>query len=350
MNANQKIDAFLDAIVSLHKDMDFSSFWPMNPPQLQASYSDLLALQFYQKYRENQDYFGKAMANLGPNLIRSLLYQVGVLGLKVANYRKTAKISQIELVKYVVFLLDIVASKMNSDEFGRDGFYQVLNENQVRGVCNLLKWKTVENLEESRKIANLGISLEALVWSLQFDTFRTAGTLIHGPYFQKEGTLVIKDFIKLKSLVWGNNMFTNKLSLYLLYRPGFSLKFNYGGQQVSYSDSPVDALIKYAIKIDGADDELDPKMEKVVEKIRARQVKLVESFSPIEIIKKGAEIYFFMYKEFFDYYQVNWRPLKEIYQRIETKGQHYLDMYRDEGKIEPDFYRKQFDPRNNYVG
>lgn len=347
---NKRVDLFLDTIVKLHKDLDFSTFWPANPPQLQASYSDLLALKFYQRYTEDIKIFNNAVEQIKPNSLRSLLYQVGILGLKVANSRKSVKIPQEKILGYTIFLLDKVASKTKNDEFCRDGFYRILDEGESETLTSSLRWNKIQNEEESRKIATFGVTLESLVWSLQFDTFRTAGTLIHGPYFTKRGTLIIKDFIKLQSLVWKNKMIADKISIYLLYKPGFVLKFNYANQQTSYSESPINSLLKYSIKFDDKDIVFNDEFESETEKVREKQVKFVDSLSPLEIIEKGAEIYHFMYKEFFDYYQTSWEPTKDILERIKKNGLKYFRIFKNEGKVRPEFYRKQFDPRNTFIG
>lgn len=347
---NKRIDLFLDTIVKLHKDLDFSTFWPSNPPQLQASYSDLLALKFYQRYDEDIKKFDNALDRIKPNSLRSLLYQVGILGLKVANTRGSSKIPQKKIAEYTLFLLDKVASKTKNDEFCRDGFYRILDEKESEVLTNSLRWNEIQSEDESRKIANFGVTSESLVWSLQFDTFRTAGTLIHGPYFTEQGTLIVKDFVKLQSPVWGNKMIADKISIYLLYKLGFVLNFNYANQQTNYSDSPINSLLKYCIKIDGKETSFSDEFESETEKAREKQVKLVNSLSPLQLIKKGAEIYCFMYKEFFDYYHVSWKPTEDILRRIKKDGLKYFQLFKNEGKIKPEFYRNQFDPRNSFVG
>jgi hypothetical protein len=175
-------------------------------------------------------------------------------------------------------------------------------------------------------------------------------TLIHGLYFVKEGTLIIKDFEKLQSAVWNNTMFAKNISIYLLYKPGFELKFNYANQQISYSDSPINLLIKYCIKIDGKELTFNALYESAISKIRKKQIEFVNSLSPLEVIKKGAEIYCYMYQEFFDYYNISWKPSGDIIERINKDGLKYYQIFKEEEMIKPEYYRKQFDPRNTFIG
>jgi hypothetical protein len=114
---SNKIDLFLDTIVDIHRDMNFATFWPANPPQLQASYSDLLALKFFQKFETDFNDFNIALKQVKPNSLRSLLYQIGLLGLKVANARHSAKISQKKIIEYSLFIFDKIAEKTKTMSF-----------------------------------------------------------------------------------------------------------------------------------------------------------------------------------------------------------------------------------------
>jgi hypothetical protein len=213
--------------------------------------------------------------------------------------------------------------------------------------------------EEARKIIpRLGVSLDSLIWSEYYDIFIAAGMDIQGPFVLENGRiLVIKDFFDLKPVeIWDSvkEFPAKRIRLFLKYNP-IDLKIDYLLHETS-SQPLSQNLFEWAVEMTDSkgkktflSSEDIPELTAKALEIVSKQTDFVNSLPRLEQIRKGAEICYYQSKELREFFNSSWKPPKEVFQAIESKGLEVWEKFdwkkkHDEHSSKADWI-KRYDPR-----
>lgn len=352
LSTGRKIEKFLEAIQTAHAGMDPNEFWPATPAQIEAYFDDILALNIFEKFKSNKDKFIKALDSVEPEVLKTFLYSGGsIVGLKVAKKFEGYKLKKTDFIDFVVTILDSIIKRRRQDPFCLGGKNIVLGSKDVDKLLKNRTWVKAKDTELKKAVVGLNVTTESLVWSLFYDIYRSVGMLIHGPYPTSKGILLARDFFDLEPPIWKFSNAYPQLAVYLIYEDTVDIRIDFANHPV-YASPIVDKLKFFWIK---ADRQL--KTVKEIEDIdeyysalRKKQVAHVESLEPVEIIKKGAEIHYYMLKGFFDFYGEDWRPPQIVYDRIDRLGPKYWERYkRPRNYGGGTWARKIYDPRSDFI-
>ncbi len=354
---NGTINKFLSAIKSTYSDMDISrTSWPATAPQLEAYFSDIIATTIFKKYKENSKKCEEALNTLSVFTLYASLYHTEIIGLKVSKIFNNYPKDQKDIIDFVLFIFNVIKKRIQGELFCLDKTHKILTEKEVKILEKKLKWTEIKKKEIKKEISILIVSLESLIWSLYFDSFTCAGCERQGPYFANNNEVIlIRNYFNLNPKeIWPIKNKYQSVKMHLKYSQGINIQLDYANH-IKSSNSLQDKLISFSIIADKKQiatlSEICS-LSKYFSHLAKEQAERINRLSPLRIIKKGAEIYYYRYKNFFDYYKEDWRPPQQVYDRINGLRLKWWNYYKSDKdkKKSPEYYVKLFDPRNNFIG
>jgi len=345
------IDDFLDALGKGQAGMDVSTFWPAHSAQIEASFSDLIAMRVFSKYREDKGKFLEGLRRVSVDCIRCHLFSSGIIGLKVARIFGHENISVEEMEEYILTILNHIQDRVFNDALCRDGKNLLFSEEEIEKW--LAKGIIFTLTDEDKKVVSfLNVALESLSWAIFYDMYRYGGFAISGPYKTTRGTVLIRDGFDLAPPFWPFKSKYGCLREVLVYENGVQIEGDFMNHFV-YKEPIVFKLKAFRIESNsGIFDSIGSliKLTAYLERLRRKHTEYVNSLDPLQIITKGAEIYSYLWKGFWDYYGEEWKPDAEIQKRILKYGLKYWRRYGlSKEKKDPSYYRNLYDPRSNFV-
>lgn len=351
LTSDEKIERFLEAVEIAHSGMDPNEFWPATSAQIEAYFDDILAVSIFEKFKKDKEKLKKALDCVEPEILKTLLYSGGgIIGLKVARKFEGYKCTVKEFKDFVVCVLDSIAERRKGDEFCLGGKNLAVGPKEIEKLVKETSWEKARGSEIKKAIAGLNATAESLTWAIFYDIYRYAGMLIHGPYETSRGILLCREFFDLNPPIWNLQNKYPKLKIYLVYGDDAEISIDFANHQ-TYETPIVDKLIFYSI-VDSKPLETLEEIEELDEyysDLRKKQVETVERLEPLEIVKKGAEIHYYLLKDFFAFYGEDWRPPQTVYERINSIGLKYWKKYGKPRVYEKSWTRKVYDPRNNFI-
>lgn len=353
-----ELERFLKAIEEIFTGINPKTFWPLNGGQIDAYFDIDESLDMYYRLHKLRERLSVAeIAKMMPSadIIRIFLEHNAIIGLKVADKVGVAKISAEERVKYTLFLFEILKQKVKNDIFCLDGKNLLLSEPEVSGILSQGSWNQPHNDEEKRKIASLIVTANNVCYTLFYDIYVAGGFHIHGPYdasqkFGKDTILLIREYHHLNPQeIWPHlEMPYRQLRMYLVYQ-NLDLKINFANHPTS-TTSVGDKLIAYQIHLDGQEIRLADidGLINIFEKISLQQIKKINGLSDLDKVRKGVEIAYFLFKDLREKMGDQWKPPLEIERTIQKRGDKYIQQFKYKEKPSLDFWKKIFDPRNDY--
>lgn len=346
MNKDRRIDRLLDAIEQAFAGIDSGSVWPCRVPQIEAYYSDIIAVELFEKFLKDQGRFKKALAQVKVDTLRTSLYSCTIIGLKVARKYEGYKLNNDDFIDFIISFCDVIKDNVWNDEFCADGRNLILGPKEIAKILKEKNWQEAEEEGIQREMAALNIGTESLTWALYFDAYRCGGMYLHGPYETPRGNLIIRDFYDLNPPFWKTNNRFPVLQTLLIYEKDIEAKIDFM-DHILYKEPVVKKLRQFVV-IANKPLKTKPEIEDLDEyysELRQKQVKKVESLPPIEIVKKGAEIYYYLFK---DFYGEDWLPPKKFYNRVDRLGLKYWRRFNTIKKRPASYFRKLYDPRNDF--
>ncbi len=350
MNKDERIDRLLDTLEVAQEGMDGTTFWPCHPAQIEAYFSHFFALDLLDKFKEDKRKFERGLKMVKIGVLRQLFYSFAIVGLKVANKFEGYKIPTRDIVDFTVCILDVVKNQTQGDEYCLDGKNLLLGKFEAEKIVEMSGWQKPENLEKKKILAHLTVGAEALVWSLFYDFLRQGGVEVHGPYETSKGMLLIRDFYDLDPPVWKTNNKYPQLKMHLLYQFPIDIKIDFANHLV-YKKAILEKLKGFLVVSNNKVISIEEikKIDEYYAKLREKQVKSVESLPPLEMVRKGVEIFYYLMKDFFDFYNQDWHPPEEVYNNIKKVGLKYWERYKPTKREGPSVFRKLYDPRIEWV-
>ena len=355
-----KVDLFLRAINESFSTIDVKTTWPLSGAQIDAYFDVDEALDMYYRIKNlRKTKTTKEIAEMLPSadVLRLALQHNLIIGLKVANKLGIASISVQEREEYVNFLFEILESKVHGDIFCLDGKNSLLTKEEIKSILNNSSWN-VPKSDDQKKIAFLTVMANTLCHSLYYDEFMTGGFYIHGPYdtFEKFGKgtfLLIRDYHNIcPKEIWSDLPYSYKsLRICAIYKD-LDLRLNFLNHPMSNQSVP-DKLVAYKLYLDNNEISIDKTDEllDLFQKVISLQTKKITSLSPLDKVRKGIEIEYYLFRDFRTSMGDDWKPPISIEKTIETFGDSFLKKfaYKDlNHNPHVNHWIKIFDPRNDY--
>ena len=352
---NKNIDEFLLAVRKAFSTMDNRTIWPANGPQLESYFADVIAMDMFKKFKNNPNKFHKVLNKINVFTLYSSLCNAEISGLKVRKEYEGFPITQ-DIIDFYLFFFDILEKKVGADIFCLNNKHRILSKSQIEKIKMDLLQIDCEDLETKKEIAKLILTLESLIWTLYYDLFPCAGSERHGPYsIEKENVILIRDYFNLNpNEIWPINNKYPSIKIFLKYPKDTNIKINFNNQ-IKSSKSLRDELISFSIYVDEKKVTSLPEIRSLFQYLSGlveKQAKVVNMLPPLEIIKKGTEIYYYRYKDLYKEYREDWRPPKQIYNRIDGFRLRFWNYYKaNKNKKKPaSYYTRILDPRNDFTG
>ena len=351
---NVIIDEYLAAVEKAIVNGGETRFWPAAQSQINSYFIDILSESIFDKFKKNPKRCETALLNLPVTVLRWFLCPFVILGLKLACRYDNYPVAKEEMVSFLLIIYEVLRKKVVSHPFCLDRANRIFTREELTNFLLNKKWVECQHQSERGTVNYLSLDLESYVWSINFDIFAYA-VFWHGPYHLSDGnTLLVKKFFDLDSEVWQSKVNYSHIDLLFVFNGGIKVEIDFMSH-LFYKDLLWEKLKKYAVLVDGKCVIKLREIEKINEhfsKKRREQVLLIEALSPQEIIHRGIEIYYFMFREFFQFYNEDWRPPEKIYQKIEESGLKYWRQFspKKEGRPPIEFFRRLYDPRNDFTG
>ena len=357
LSRNDILNNFFDGTRLIFSDVDISrTAWPAGVLQIEPYFCDIISTTIFNKFKQDPEKCRQALKQLSAFTLYASLYHTEIIGLKVGKIFEHYPKSQKDILDFVFFLFEIIEEKIQNKLFCLDKKHQILTENQIIEIEKNLKIIKPNNSKIRKEISLLIISLENLIWALYFDLFPHIGNEKHGPYHIADNNVILaREYFNLNPKeIWDIKNKYKSVKIYLKYPKNTNIQFTYANL-IKTPKSLQNELISFAIFV-------DEKQINSISEIRflsqyffnlaEKQAGIINKLPPLEIIKKGAEIYYYRYKDFFDYYNEDWRPPQQVYDRInglKLRWWKYFEETRNEKKP-VEYYIKLLNPRNDFIG
>lgn len=345
------VEDYLEAITDVVVGGEAQQFWPFSPGQVDSYFIDIFARDIFEKSRQNPEEFKKALSLLPPNLLRWFLLPFVILGLKLTKKYDGYRVTSQEMISFIETVREVLLKMVSSEPFCLDGQNIILTDERIKKINQNLNWFGVSE----RKVVNLlSLNLESYVWSIDFDLFAYA-VIWHGPYsLPRDKVIFAKSFFDLNNPVWRLKQPYFKIDIFYLFNNPIDIRIDFAGHTV-YKQKIWDQLVNVAVVVDGKNIKSSNELKIISQEFsnhRDKRVKIINSLSPEKIIRKAIEVYYYMFRNFFNYYKESWTPPKEVEQRLKKVGLKYWQEFAlKENYEEPgeDFFKRLYDPRNDFT-
>ncbi|MCW6159491.1 MAG: hypothetical protein LVQ95_00155 [Candidatus Micrarchaeales archaeon] len=272
--------------------------------------------------------------SIDPGQIRSLL-------ITALLYGKIFRLKKKRYMKVVNFYRKILEAYSPEDPFSYHGTNKMYNKEEVSRITKRLKWQQ-NNPEALREVNKLLASLASITYAIYNDFFPCLGREFHGPYdvskaFGKGTCMISRDYFNIKPThLWKHckNYKYKSVNVLGIYR-NLKIKFDFWGNYISLDDMNR-KLLYYAVIVDGKQASTPKRIKEISEYLAKKTVEQVRrvdrmSFEQTKLqFQKMAESFF---KEMYDAAGIDWRPTREMKEKI--KGKKLLKHFTQwaEGRI-----------------
>ncbi len=184
---------------------------------------------------------------------------------------------------------------------------------------------------KNNKLNKLVSTFETALWSyteLLYWTNHPLGHSFHGPYLDKEGDILVKEYFDLKPEIWPFSQSLNfsEVEIFEIYkkRIGSKIKLEFFERNIRTTHSFKQHLERFAFKINGKVIEkpelISQSLKNLMEVIK-KGSKLIQSLNEQQIIEKYAEYYFYSIKPLCDLVGEDWHPPKQVHDNIYKRYQ-----------------------------
>lgn len=361
----KEIDSFLRTLSQSFKTVDPVNFWPLNGGQIEAYFSDTQAAEIYDKINAlkkegltNQE-IGKFFR--WPVILRYFLSGYATIGLKVCNVLKIRPFPQEDRVGFTLLLFAILKEMVQDDIFCLNGTNKILSQKDIEKIVKTTTFEKVQTGEQKTLINNFVVSLFQFCNSFYFDIFLGAGLEIHGPYnseqfFGDKTFLVIRDYFDLKpDQIWPKlsqqTSWPQSIRIMQVFKDT-DWKINFFNQPDSRKG--IGQHLKFfSVQVNGAQILQPKKIEELdflSENLSLNQTLFVNKMNPLEQARKGAEIAYYMLREFYTYFGQEPKPSLTVNSVFKRYGDKFIKEFALSKNLDVTHYQRLFDPRNDFIG
>lgn len=357
-----RISKFLQTIKENFETVDPQVFWPLNGGQIDAYFSDTQAAEIYDKI---QILIKKGLSKQeiakffrSPVILRYFLTHAAIVGLKVCDLLKIRHFSTKERENFTLLLLDLLGELVRNDIFCSDGKNLIHTQDEVEDILVSSDFQRAAG--DRQTVNNFLVTLFHLCNALYYDIFLGIGLEVHGPYnveraFGKGSFLVIRDYSDLRpETIWpkiAKKIPFVKIRFLLVYKDT-DWQINFFNQPNSLKG--IGPFLEYfSVQVDGKDvtnlGEIE-RLDLLTEGIIAEQTQQVRNLAPLDQARKGAEIAYYMLRDFYTYFCEEPKPTPTVDYMFKKFGLEFIKKFAMTKSYPVSYYVKLFDPRNDFIG
>lgn len=321
--------------------------WPAKGKQLSNSYITLAASNQYNLINSvSKKISPSEVSNLfwSSTQIRYILTGEFIIGIKIKNQLEgEPEVSQI--AKTTELFLQLLELKSPKDPFCLKNSNR---NNEVEEINFFVKNNPSNNSLLGKKII---IAASSLAWAYGYDTYFANFMEIKGPFRIDNSSLIVREFnLKNIPFVWKDSFEFDKLIIYSLYSNEEILldwELHLESKENLNLSHFLVVVEKENEKIILKEDEIQKFFFEIVTKTQT-QVSFVNELSVLEKIKKGAELVYLQTKDLSVFLDLDWKPTKKVFERIEFDGEkNWFDSLKPKPKSNAGFnnWITRFDPR-----
>jgi hypothetical protein len=354
-----RIDLYLKALGKAFRFTGEIAPWPIHVAIPSIYCGDHEAADLFSKLekisKENQHQ--KILSKLfdGPSAAKALLMDL-IVGLKVAK----PPISAEKRVWFVNHMLEGIERMQAGDIFCRHYTNQILDAHETKKLFGRTPWiwlKTKKDKEVlGHSIYKVSASAKSLIWSLFFYGWDDVGYEIHGPYEIKTENgrkyqLLITDYFNLKPiLLWPEieSFPYRSIRMMALYPKSAYLAVDIFIHLFN-KDNLLETTEAIYLEANGVPVRKPRQIELLSRKLlerTLRQQKKIEEMNKEKIIQKYIESRYYAFRRWRWYFGENWKPPKEVIDRIKEWGVIEIPPKKTPTWKE---LKKAFDPRTDFV-
>lgn len=321
---NKQIDKFLDVIVDSilgaksKEEAAVLTLWPLPTTQGLLYWGDewVKRLNFVFHSIDKKKVSDKELikAIKFPSRIVQLLWRIDAI--------KNGNLSKEEKFYTLTKLFDCLALFRKKDLFCESGKNIIWSKKELETHKKDLYFFSGKD-EKLNKLISI---FEATLWSyteLIYWAQHPIGHSFHGPYLEKEGDLLVKEYFDLKPEVWpfSQDLNFSVVEVFEFYKKGTGrkIKLEFFERNIRTTQSLKKDLEKFALKVDKKNIK---KLEKISEfsenlvRVIKKGGKFIQSLNAQQLIEKHADFYFYAIKPFCDLVKEDWRPPKGVKENI----------------------------------
>jgi len=215
------LQKYFNATQSTMDDFSLSESWPLQPVQVLSYFDADEAMELNKILKEIRNKKDSEIQHLLPRALslKYALAQNNVIGLKVAKFFGLTDMSLKDIENHLTQFIELLKLKQSNCPFDiRKSL--IYSEEELNNVLNM-KFTKVESISDLKKFI---VACDALVYSLYYDLFISAGLERHGPYdvssrFGDGAKMVVFDYFDIAPQeIWDHDYPCKKASIKLIYR------------------------------------------------------------------------------------------------------------------------------------
>ncbi|MFH0969541.1 MAG: hypothetical protein V1804_03485 [Patescibacteria group bacterium] len=313
------IQPFAESSYQLFVHHDPKSHLPFNAWGLHPLYADLWLRKIYEmivKFEEKGFKIGDYL-DLFPNLSSTrLIILVNAIQYQTANLNDPEMI-----VKIQDFLVDSLKIRAKEDFFALEKNVE-LNDGQLNKILNSRPFVKV-SIDESKEIGKILVALASLTHGLYGDWSPDFSYEISGPYYRDNKMILNRSFPDLRPKdIWPEIDWSYKDFSIITEYENLTAKIAYVGCHIIYSDNVIEKLVGYSFRIDEQEISGLEKLKGLREELMLIAANQYEKFMGMDFENQKIKFVFqenYQLKKLFDLVGMDWKPSKDILDRIKGK-------------------------------
>lgn len=362
---NKQIDKLVNIIVKTilgaksKKEPSALTLWPLPTPQGMLYWGEEWAKKLNQVLHliEEQEISEKDIRESlkFPSKIVHFLWRCG-------DAVKNSGLTKEEKFFIIKKLFEILAIFRKKNLFCENGENILWDKKELKAYKKNLFWFSGENKNLNQLISNFEATLylytELLYWAQH-----PLGHCFHGPYTERKGDLLIKEYFDLKPKAWPFSQGLNflEVEIFEIYKRGTApkIKLDFFERGIQTTRSLKQDLKNFALRVDRKtikkDEGISQFLENLMEVIK-KGGEVIQSLNKQQMIEKHADYWFYALKPLCDLVQEDWHPPKQvqdnIYKRYKELSAAWQEMAQERSKMaglpyqqQAEALKEEFDPR-----
>lgn len=321
---NKQIDKLLDIIIETilgtksKEEAVAVPLWPLPTPQGMLywgkEWSEKLNQVLHRIDRQNISDEEIAKAVKFPSRIVHILWRTDAI--------KNSDLSKEEKLYIIGKLFDYLEIFRKKNLFCEDGKNIIWNKKELENHKKDLYFFSGRDKKLNKLISTIEATLY-LYTELIYWANHPIGHSFHGPYLDKEGDWLVKEYFDLKPEVWtfSQGLGFSEVEIFEIYKKqtASKIKLEFFERGIRTAQSIKKDLEKFALKIDKKtikDSEQISQLLKNLTEVIKKGSKIIQSLNKQQLIEKHAEYWFYALKPLCDLTGKDWHPPQAIHNNI----------------------------------
>jgi len=236
-------------------------------------------------------------------------------------------------------LFDYLTIFRKENLFCENGENIIWDSKELRDHKKGLSFFTIEDKIKLKLFFNFEASLflytELLYWANH-----PIGHSFHGPYKDRKGIILVREYFDLKPKVWNlsKNLGFSQVEIFEVYKKGTEIKLDFFERGIRTTKPFKRSLISFALRVDKKSIEKQEEISKFfksLEGVIKKGSEFVQSLNEQKLIEKHTGYWFYMLKPLCDLVNEDWHPSQQVWDNIYNKYDEIKEIW--ENVVKKDF-------------